>query len=107
MYKCLDCETEFELFKIDFDEHNEVDTRRTETIGVCPNCHSSDFEEVNLCPCCHEQYVKSDKDICENCETDIFDALNGAIEDIKLKTGLFDISDIMSTIDKWADSIGG
>lgn len=107
MYKCLDCGREFEIPKIDFIEHNEVDTRRTEIIGICPNCHSTDFEEMKICPCCNANYIKSSKDVCLSCEVTIYQTLNEAIKEIELKTGLFDVKTILSTIDKWVDSIRG
>ena len=75
--------------KKDFDEpveysniHSEVTERDREYFAVCPNCGSSDYQEMEQCPC-REEYVapfpRNKWGICESCRT----ALDFEIAEIK------------------------
>ena len=75
MYKCLNCNTEFE----EPSEKREYmcechGSPYYEPVNVCPDCRSERFEKVNICNICGEvigsnnaKYRLSDETFCENC----------------------------------------
>ena len=85
MNMCLDCEKQFEEPKEEIIIHFEVDTRREEIISVCPNCGSSDYEEMGACLCCGEP-IGSSEDYCNSC----LDFANEAIEQFSWKMASFE-----------------
>lgn len=71
MNKCNQCQSLFENCKTIEIPHYEVDTRIYETICVCPECGSEDFEEVTICKGCDMNYIKSGEDYCQHCYNDV------------------------------------
>lgn len=71
MNKCNQCRSLFERCSTKEIPHYEVDTRIYETICVCPECGSEDFEEVTVCKGCHQNYIKSSEDYCQHCYNDV------------------------------------
>jgi DNA-directed RNA polymerase subunit RPC12/RpoP len=104
MYKCLDCGAEFDEPKRFIIMHYEVDTRQEEYLTVCPECFLSDIEEMKLCPACKENWITSNKDICNECTYTLYDALNRAIDRVKYDLGC-EVKPLMPTVEKWIESL--
>lgn len=67
MFKCADCGSVFENTSF---VKERVCEDYYETIDVCPQCHSDQFDEVTECECCHDEVVPESKPlpICDDCE---------------------------------------
>ena len=62
MYLCNECKGEFE-------QPVPAWLMTGERIALCPYCSDDDLEKLEKCGICGE-YIESDKDFCELCETD-------------------------------------
>jgi len=72
IYKCLDCENEFETPKT-IEESHGFTTPPYEMIATCPLCNSENYKETYKCDQCGV-YIDSDyiqlldgSRVCENC----------------------------------------
>ena len=74
MYQCNKCNARFDTPNFSQIPHYEVDTRIYETISICPECGSEDFEEVTPCRC-GRNLIRSHEDFCRFCYEDVSDAI--------------------------------
>ena len=79
MLKCR-CGTMFDSPDYVEDFSSEYFGRRvTHYMGVCPNCGSDDFEEMDKCEVCGE-WIDPGEELCDNCRgliKDIADEIRG------------------------------
>ena len=64
MYKCNDCEREFETPRVETDSHWSPYGYEEEGYGVCPHCGSEDYEEAEKCEECGEWFTKDEMHGC-------------------------------------------
>ena len=67
MFKCLNCDYEFEepkrkevLFETHFKVENLFGGRHKMDLLICPNCNSQDIEELQKCDICHEYFLEDE-----------------------------------------------
>jgi hypothetical protein len=67
MYICLKCGSEFKT-PIKLTETHSLPNPPYESLYVCPNCKSSDYEEkkVKHCHCCGAKILNGDSDYCSD-----------------------------------------
>lgn len=70
MYKCNECDAEFEVGKIETEMHRELDAVWFEEYQVCPECGKQNFESVVACKC-GEAYIKDTQEFCDDCYSDV------------------------------------
>lgn len=71
MFKCNDCGIRFDSLRIYIEQHG-LSTPPYEERAECPNCGSTDYEEVNGCRYCGDDTDDSRvDDICEDCLKEI------------------------------------
>jgi len=70
-YRCYECETIFENPDCNYyeGERSEGVAEPDDYEDICPNCGSTDFEEINTCLYCGVE-IPIDEEYCINCQED-------------------------------------
>lgn len=74
MFKCLDCGHVFET-PDEFRENHGDPGKGYESFGVCPECSSDDYEEVEQCSECGEWFSPDELYSCGCCESCLQDLM--------------------------------
>lgn len=73
MYRCNNCNCDFEQLKVTSEYHPYGNGYASEQYLVCPHCESDDYERLQYCSECDEYYPADDMskekpDLCLSCE---------------------------------------
>lgn len=109
MYKCETCGELFEETGIKEEkwkgEFWGAPFTQSDWYECCPNCgETDDYEELKECPVCRQDYITSDKDQCEYCDTKISQWMQNSIENIANDTGA-ESDDIIKAMVRWIENL--
>lgn len=101
MYRCNDCESEFEKPRHLFEFVGEVEKRGIQVFHFCPVCGEDDIAEMENCELCGTDIPPKD-DYCLPCQAMVSEWMQDAIKQIKTDTGA-DRAAILRAFDAWAE----
>ena len=72
MYRCIDCEHTFSDYKTIEEHHPYGMGYAAERWAACPNCESTDIEEVYECSRCGELVTELEEGLCDLCYGEMY-----------------------------------